>query len=392
MPKARLAPRGRTVHRACNAQEEVVQVWVESGGGHVVIRARLPVSRARPFSLAARQSLRGSDARRVGGKGRGLSIPVLLGLEADRVGDGKPCRGIARSLQLEPLGEAPPFGVAPTDDGGVDGVLVLGSHVEEPSALRGAAAKSASTNCSGRGAGRAGSAPGRSVRPCGRRSSPMRDRRRRTRGRLRDLDDTEKLRAQFYLPCMQMSDAFIAMQPSGSALVVRSDNAGAGLLDSIRNVSQQISSAQVIFGAQSMEAVIADSLAGRRFSMILFGAFAILALLLASVGIYGVISYVVGQRTHEIGIRMALGACRSDILRLILRGAGKLTLIGIAVGLISALILTRLMARLLYGIGPSDPLTFIAVPVILISVALLACYLPARRATRVDPMVALRYE
>jgi predicted permease len=207
-----------------------------------------------------------------------------------------------------------------------------------------------------------------------------------------DLDDTEKLRAQFYMPCMQMSDTFIAMQPSGSAMIVRSDNAGAGLLDSIRNVSQQISSAQVIFGAQSMEAVITDSLAGRRFSMILLGAFAVLALLLASVGIYGVISYVVGQRTHEIGIRMALGACRSDILRLILRGAGKLTLIGIAVGLVSALILTRLMARLLYGIGPSDPLTFIAVPVILISVALLACYLPARRATKVDPMVALRYE
>jgi predicted permease len=207
-----------------------------------------------------------------------------------------------------------------------------------------------------------------------------------------DLDDTEKLRAQFYIPCMQMPDTFIAMQPSGSAMIVRSDNAGTGLLDSIRNVSQQISSAQVIFGAQSMEAVITDSLAGRRFSMILLGAFAVLALLLASVGIYGVISYVVGQRTHEIGIRMALGACRSDILRLILRGAGKLTLIGIAVGLISALMLTRLMARLLYGIGPSDPLTFIAVPVILISVALLACYLPARRATKVDPVVALRYE
>jgi ABC-type antimicrobial peptide transport system permease subunit len=207
-----------------------------------------------------------------------------------------------------------------------------------------------------------------------------------------DLDDTEKLRAQFYIPCMQMSDTFIAMQPTGSDMIVRSDNAGAGLLDSIRNVSQQISSAQVIFGAQSLEAVITDSLAGRRFSMILFGAFAVLALLLASVGIYGVISYVVGQRTHEIGIRMALGACRSDILRLILQGAGKLTLIGIAVGLVSALILTRLMARLLYGIGPSDPLTFIAVPVILISVALLACYLPARRTTKVDPMVALRYE
>jgi ABC-type antimicrobial peptide transport system permease subunit len=135
-----------------------------------------------------------------------------------------------------------------------------------------------------------------------------------------------------------------------------------------------------------------DSLAERRFSMILLGAFAALALLLASVGIYGVISYVVGQRTHEIGIRMALGARRLDILRLILSGAGKLTLIGIAIGLVSALGLTRLMANLLYGVGPSDPLTFIAVPAILISVALLASYLPARRATRVDPMTALRYE
>jgi predicted permease len=207
-----------------------------------------------------------------------------------------------------------------------------------------------------------------------------------------DLDDTEKLRAQFYIPCLQMPDAFVAMQPSGSAVIVRSDKAGSGLLDSIRQVSQQMSSTQVIFGAQSMEAIIADSLADRRFSMILLGVFAMLALLLASVGIYGVISYVVGQSTHEIGIRMALGAGRSDILHLILRGAGKLTMIGIAVGLVSALILTRLMAKLLYGVGPSDPLTFIAVPVILISVAALACYLPARRAAKVDPMVALRCE
>ena len=207
-----------------------------------------------------------------------------------------------------------------------------------------------------------------------------------------DLDDTEKLRTQFYIPCMQMPDDFVSMTPSGSAVVVRSDNAGTGLLDSIRHVSQQMSSQQVIYGPQTMNQVIGDSLAERRFSMILLGAFAGLALLLASVGIYGVISYVVGQRTHEIGIRMALGARRPDILRLILSGAGKLTLIGIAVGLISALALTRLMTKLLYGVGPSDPLTFIAVPAILISVALFASYLPARRATRVDPMTALRYE
>jgi predicted permease len=207
-----------------------------------------------------------------------------------------------------------------------------------------------------------------------------------------DSDDNWKLRAQLYIPCAQMPDAFTARQPSGSTVIVRSDNAATGLLDSIRDVSRQMSSEQVIFSPQSMDSVIADSLAERRFSMILLGTFAALALLLASIGIYGVLSYVVGQRTNEIGIRMALGARRLDILRLILAGAGRLTLIGVAVGLISALGLTRLMANLLYGVSPRDPLTFVAVPAILISVALLASYLPARRATKVDPMTALRYE
>jgi predicted permease len=207
-----------------------------------------------------------------------------------------------------------------------------------------------------------------------------------------DVDDTVKLQSQFYIPCAQMSDAFVAMAPSGSGVVVRSDQAGAGLLDSIRHASQQISSELVIFGSQAMDEIVATSIADRRFSMILLVVFATLALLLASVGIYGVISYVVGQRTHEIGIRMALGARPLDILRLVLSGAGRLAIIGIAVGLVSALGLTRLMANLLYGIGPNDPLTFIAVPAVLISVALLASYLPARRATKVDPVVALRYE
>jgi len=141
-----------------------------------------------------------------------------------------------------------------------------------------------------------------------------------------------------------------------------------------------------------MESIIADSLAQRRFSMILLGTFAALALSLATVGIYGVVSYVVGRRTHEIGIRMALGARRPDILRLILAGAGRLAFIGIAVGLVAALGLTRLMANLLFGVSPRDPLTFVVVPAILILVALVASYVPARRATRVDPMTALRYQ
>jgi predicted permease len=207
-----------------------------------------------------------------------------------------------------------------------------------------------------------------------------------------DADDLQPLRAQFYLACAQMPDKFVGLTPSGSGVVVRFDPRATGLFDSIRHASTQMSNQQVIFGAQSMEEIISDSLADRRFSMILLGIFAALALVLASIGIYGVISYLVGQRTHEIGVRIALGAQRTDILRLILSQGGRMAGIGIIIGFAAALGLTRLMANLLFGVKPTDPLTFVAVAMLLCGIALAACYVPARRAMRVDPMVALRYE
>jgi predicted permease len=205
-------------------------------------------------------------------------------------------------------------------------------------------------------------------------------------------DDRQSLRSELYIPCMQMPDDFIAMAPSGSAVVVRSEQASTGLADAVRRSSAEMSNQQVIFGAQTMDSLISQSLASRQFSMILLVVFASLALVLASVGIYGVISYVVAQRAHEIGLRMALGARPLDILGLILGDGGKLAAAGIAAGVAAALGLTRLMARLLYGVSTSDPATFAAGAMLLLLVALTACYVPARRATKVDPAVALRCE
>jgi predicted permease len=206
-----------------------------------------------------------------------------------------------------------------------------------------------------------------------------------------DRDDQQPLRAELYLPCMQMPDDFIGMAPSGSAVIVRSSQP-AGLADQVKKLSAAMSSQQVIFGVQTMDSLISQSLASRQFSMILLMIFASLALLLASVGIYGVVSYVVAQRVHEIGLRMALGARPLDILGLILGGAGKLALAGVVAGLAAALGVTRMMASLLYGISAADPITFVTVAVLLTAIALLACLIPARRAAKVDPAVALRCE
>jgi putative ABC transport system permease protein len=144
-----------------------------------------------------------------------------------------------------------------------------------------------------------------------------------------------------------------------------------------------------------MQQIVSESMSSQRFPLILLGTFAGLALLLASIGIYGVISYSVTQRVHEIGIRLALGAEGRDVFRMVVGHGLRLALAGLAIGTTGALILTRLLpsfSRLLYGVGASDPATFVTIAVVLTAAAVLACYIPARRATRVDPMVALRYE
>jgi putative ABC transport system permease protein len=175
-------------------------------------------------------------------------------------------------------------------------------------------------------------------------------------------------------------------------VLVRTATPPLSLVPAIRDVLHQMDKDQPMAKISSMDQLVANSVARSRFTMLLLSAFAGLALVLACIGIYGVMAYSVAQRTHEIGIRLALGAQRDDVLRLVLKRGARLALVGVGIGLAVALLLTRLMSALLYGIGASDPLTFAADAMLLTFVALLACYIPARRAMRVDPIVALRYE
>jgi putative ABC transport system permease protein len=200
---------------------------------------------------------------------------------------------------------------------------------------------------------------------------------------------------QIYASLYQLSDDWARTFYRRVTVVVRTPLDSATVLPAIKDAVYAAGRDQPVYRIQTMQKIATDSMSSQRFPMILLGAFAGLALLLASVGIYGVISYSVSQRVHEIGIRMALGAERREIFRMVIGQGLRLALAGLVIGTAAALILTRLLSsfsHLLYGVSPSDPPTFIGVALLLISVSVWACYVPARRATKVDPIIALRYE
>jgi putative ABC transport system permease protein len=206
------------------------------------------------------------------------------------------------------------------------------------------------------------------------------------------LDAVERVQPQLYLPFNQAPNDMLPFLAPRMNLIVRTTADPLSLTAAVRREVQALDPNQPVFNVSTMQQTIDQSLGTQRLSMTLLAILASLALILAAVGIYGVMSYTVSQRTHEIGIRLAIGAQQRDVFRLVLGHGMTLTLIGVVIGLMGAFGLTRLMTRMLFGVEPTDPTTFVGIAILLIGVALVACYLPGRRATRVDPMVALRYE
>jgi predicted permease len=201
--------------------------------------------------------------------------------------------------------------------------------------------------------------------------------------------------SQAYFPFYQIPDPWMPVMHTLTTAVVRTPLDSVTLMAEIREAVSAASSDQPVYDVETMQEMVSESMSSQRFPMILLGAFAGLALLLASVGVYGVISYSASRRTHEIGIRMALGAEKQKIFRMVIGQGLRLAFTGLALGVVAALILTRLLSsfsHLLFGVGTSDPLTFALAALVLTGVTILACYVPARRATTTDPMVVLRYE
>jgi predicted permease len=202
----------------------------------------------------------------------------------------------------------------------------------------------------------------------------------------------ESLEAQVYLPVWQIPDRFWPLLANGGQYVARTAGSPVGLATSIRQGVEKLDASMVLYDVRPMEEIVARSISTQRLTMFLLSVFSGLALVLSAIGIYGVISYLTSQRTHEIGVRVALGASGEDVLRMVLGQGMRMTLIGVGIGIAAAFGLTRLITQLIYGVGATDPLTFAGVAILLSGVALCACYIPARRAMRVDPIVALRYE
>jgi putative ABC transport system permease protein len=199
-----------------------------------------------------------------------------------------------------------------------------------------------------------------------------------------------------YTPYLQVADESLEM-PTWDELrtlhvAVRTQADPSALASAVRGMIASLDPQIAVADVKTMEANVQESIAPQRFNLFLLGLFATLAVFLAAVGVYGVLSYAVTQRTREIGVRVALGAQRGSILAMTIREGMQLTFAGAAIGLVGAWLLTRWMAGLLYGVTARDPLTFVGVIVVMSLVSLAACYIPARRATRVDPLVALRYE
>ena len=193
---------------------------------------------------------------------------------------------------------------------------------------------------------------------------------------------------EFYVPYAQERRSFMAPRD----LVVRTKSDPASIASAVRRAVWSVDKDQPVSNVRTLDQVFAAAISQERFQALLLGLFAMLALLLACVGLYGVISYAVVQRTHEIGVRMALGAQPLDVLRLVIRQGLSLTLAGLVIGIVAGTFVTRVLTDMLFGVTPRDPLTFVGVPALLLVVALLACYIPARRATRIDPLIALRSE
>jgi putative ABC transport system permease protein len=202
----------------------------------------------------------------------------------------------------------------------------------------------------------------------------------------------EEVKPEAYMPYTQSIPDYLAGSISGMILVARTASDPQSTVSAIKGEVRALDRNQPVYNIKTMEQYLAESIAQRRFNMLLLAVFAGVAVLLAAVGLYGVMSYMVSQRTHEIGLRMALGAQARDILGMAVRQGLVLIITGLGVGLAGALVLTRVMSGLLYGVGTTDPATFAAIVLLLAVVSLIACYIPARRATRIDPLIALKYE